>query len=79
MKKILGIVMIVIGLVLVVQGLNRGDSLVGEASEAGTELANAVDGGSRVPKHVGYIIAGGALAVVGAVVAFRGGRTGGAV
>ena len=77
MKKIIGIVVMVLGLVLVAQGLNRGDSLAGAASEAGARLANSVDGGSRVPDHIWYIVGGGILTVVGAVVAFRRGRIGG--
>ena len=75
MKRIIGIAMIVLGLVLLVQGFNREDSVAGAADEMGTEIANTVDGGSRVPEHVIYMIGGGVLALVGAVLAFRGGRS----
>ena len=74
MKRIIGIALIVLGLVLVVQGVNREDSLAGAADEAGARIANTVDGGSRVPDHLGYMIGGGVLIAIGAVLTFRGGR-----
>lgn len=75
MKTILGIVLIVAGIALFFQGWNRKDSLVGRASEAGTSIANSIDGGARTPKHVGYMVGGGVLVLVGiAVMARRGPR-----
>lgn len=71
MKNIIGIILIALGIFLFVQGLNRQDSVVGAASEAGTELANAVDGGARQPKHVIYMVGGGVLAIVGIAVMMR--------
>ena len=65
MKNIIGIVLIALGIFLFVQGLNRKDSLAGAASEATTEVANAVDGGARQPKHVVYMVAGGVIALIG--------------
>lgn len=65
MKRILGIILLIVGIVLFVQGYQRKNSLAGEAAEAGTSIANSVDGGTRTPKHVGYMIAGGVLVVVG--------------
>lgn len=65
MKNIIGIILIALGIFLFVQGLNRKDSIAGAASEAGTELANAVDGGARQPKHVVYMVAGGVVALIG--------------
>lgn len=76
MKTIIGIVLIIAGIALFFQGLNRKDSLAGEASEMGTSIANSIDGGTRTPKHVGYMIGGGALVLVGvAVMARRGPRS----
>lgn len=76
MKTIIGIVLIIAGIALFFQGLNRKDSLVGRASEAGTRIANSVDGGTRTPKHVGYMVGGGALVLVGiGVIARRGPRS----
>ena len=71
MKTILGLVLIIAGIALFFQGLNRKDSLVGRASEAGTSIANSIDGGARTPKHVGYMVGGGALVVAGIVVMMR--------
>jgi hypothetical protein len=75
MKNIIGIILIALGIFLFVQGLNRKDSLVGQASSAGTELANKVDGGTRTPKHVVYMVGGGALVIVGLAVMIRKPRT----
>ncbi|WP_404423570.1 DUF3185 family protein [Nibricoccus sp. IMCC34717] len=65
MKRLFGILLLVVGAVMIYQGLNRKDSLAGGAAEAGTKIANSVDGGSRVPKHMFYLIGGGVLAVAG--------------
>ena len=75
MKSIIGIVLIIAGIALFFQGFNRKDSLVGRASEAGTSIANSVDGGTRTPKHVIYMVGGGALVLVGIVAMSRRGRT----
>jgi len=75
MNKLIGIVLIILGCLLFVQGLNRKDSLVGKASDAGTSIANSVDGGSRTPKHVMYMVGGGALVVIGAALAFKSSST----
>lgn len=68
MKNIIGIILIALGVFLFVQGLNRKDSLAGAASTAGTQVANAVDGGARQPKHVIYMVGGGVLAIIGIAV-----------
>ena len=68
MKTIIGIVLIIAGIALFFQGMNRKDSLAGQAAEATTSIANAVDGGARTPKHVGYMVGGGVLVLVGIVV-----------
>ena len=75
MKTIIGLILIVAGIALFFQGLNRKDSLVGQAATTGTTIANSIDGGSRTPKHVGYMVGGGVLALVGiGVMARRGPR-----
>jgi drug/metabolite transporter (DMT)-like permease len=71
MTKILGIIIIILGGYLFTIGLNRQDSLVGHADSAATSVANSVDGGTRTPKHTGYMVAGGALVLVGVVISFR--------
>lgn len=65
MKTLLGIILIVAGGILFFQGLSRKDSLAGEAAEVGTSIANSIDGGARTPRHVGYMVGGGALALIG--------------
>jgi len=65
MKNILGIILIIAGIAVFIQGLNRRDSLAGAAGEVGTNIQNAVDGGARQPKHVVYMVVGGVLVVVG--------------
>lgn len=71
MKTIIGLVLIIAGIALFIQGLNRKDSLVGRASTAGTSIANTVDGGVRTPRHVGYMVGGGVLVLAGVVVMAR--------
>jgi hypothetical protein len=71
MKTILAIVLIIAGIGVFFQGLNRRDSLVGRASEAGTNIANSVDGGVRQPKHVVYMVVGGVLVLAGIGLAAR--------
>lgn len=75
MKTILGLICIIGGIALFFAGLNRKDSLAGQAATAGTSIANSLDGGARTPKHVGFMIGGGALVLVGiGVMARRGPR-----
>lgn len=71
MKTLLGIILIVAGGILFFQGLSRKDSLAGEAAEFGTSIANSIDGGARTPRHVGYMVGGGALVLVGIAVMAR--------
>ena len=65
MKTVLGLICIVAGIALFFQGINRRDSLAGHADAAATNIANAVDGGTRTSRHMGYMIGGGALVLVG--------------
>jgi hypothetical protein len=77
MKTILGLILIVAGIALFFQGLNRKDSVAGQLDRAGTSIANTVDGGARTPKHVGMMVGGGVLVVAGiALMVARGGRPG---
>lgn len=71
MKNIIGIVLIALGIFLFVQGLNRQDSVAGAAASVGTDVANAVDGGARQPKHVMFMVGGGVLAIIGVAVMVR--------
>jgi hypothetical protein len=71
MGKIIGIILIVLGGYLFSVGYSRQDSLVGHVSSTADSAANSVDGGVRTPKHVTYMVAGGVLVVLGAIVALR--------
>ena len=71
MNKIIGIVLLVAGGFLLVNGFNRQESIVGTASEMGTSVANAVDGGGRQPKHIMMMVGGTLLLVAGAAMTFR--------
>ncbi len=71
MKTLIGIVLIVAGAIIFFQGLSRKDSLAGEAATAGAKIANSIDGGARTPRHVGYMVAGGVLVLVGVGVIAR--------
>ena len=65
MKTIIGLVLIIAGIALFFQGLNRKDTLAGQLDRAGTRIANSVDGGVRTTKHVGFMVGGGALVLAG--------------
>jgi hypothetical protein len=66
MQKSLGLLLVVVGGVLIYQGVSRKDSLVGDVATLGTKVANRIDGGSRVPGHAYYIAGGTALVLAGA-------------
>jgi hypothetical protein len=65
MKKIIGLVLLVLGAVLVFNGINRKNSLAGEAANVGATVANKIDGGTRLPEHAVYIGGGAVLVLVG--------------
>ncbi|CAM2926914.1 DUF3185 family protein [Rariglobus hedericola] len=75
MSRIIGIILIVVGGFLIYQGIERKDSVAGAAAEVGTDVANAVDGKGRIPKHFYYIIGGGVIAAVGIGAVVRGGKS----
>lgn len=71
MKLIVAIVLIIAGIAIFFQGLNRKESVAGAADSAGSSIANTFDGGGRQPRHVVMMVAGGALALIGIGVAAR--------
>jgi hypothetical protein len=71
MKKPVGLLLVVVGGILIFQGWSRKDSLAGDVAEMRAKVANKVDGGTRVPKHVYYLAGGVALGVVGAGLALH--------
>jgi hypothetical protein len=67
-QRVLGIVLLVVGLVVLAFGLNATDSVSDSVSEGVT--------GRYTDKTMWYLIGGGALAVLGAGMAImRGGRS----
>jgi hypothetical protein len=74
MNRIVGIVLIVAGAIVFMMGLNRKNSLAGEAASVGTSVANSVDGGARTPQHVGYMVVGGILVLAGIGLTARGSK-----
>jgi hypothetical protein len=71
MKTILAIILIVAGVGVFFQGLNRRDTIAGRADAVGSSIANNVDGGARQPKHVVMMVVGGAMVVLGIGMAMR--------
>jgi hypothetical protein len=68
-QRIVGIVMVVIGVVLVIIGFNASDSAADQITETFT--------GRFTDKTMWYLIGGGALALLGAGLAFfKGGSRG---
>jgi hypothetical protein len=74
MSKLIGVILILVGGLLIYKGAARKDSLAGGLAETGSEIANKVDGGARVPEHYYYLIGGGVLVAVGIGATLRGRR-----
>jgi len=73
MNKIIGIILILCGGFLIYKGSERKDSIAGSVEKVSNDVANKVDGGSRIPDHTYYIIGGAVVAVVGLGMVLRGG------
>ena len=72
MKLLVAAVLITAGAFLIYCGHRRADSIAGIAEKAGKDVADVFDGRIRHPNYVVYYVGGGALVVVGALVALRG-------
>ncbi len=70
-RKILGIVLIVVGVYLCYSGEQRRTSLAGGINSMSVKVANRFDGEGRVASYVWYYVGGGVLAVAGAVMLLR--------
>ncbi len=70
-KSILALALIVLGIVIVVHGHRREDSVAGVSDKVGTSIANAWDGKARQPDHMWYYVGGGALILAGVVIGLR--------
>ncbi|HRI82282.1 MAG: hypothetical protein RLZZ129_1561 [Verrucomicrobiota bacterium] len=70
-KPFTSLILIVAGLLVIVMGTRREDSVAGISESVGTTVANAWDGKARQPKHVWYYATGGVLIVAGIASALR--------
>jgi hypothetical protein len=71
MKRLIGIILIIVGAYLFFMGVSRRNSFAGRVDTATANVSNSVDasGGTSTPTHVFYMIGGGVLVVIGAVTA----------
>ena len=70
-KFILPVVLITLGVLVIIGGRQRADSIAGVSDTVGAKIANAWDGKDRQPDHVWYYIGGGALILAGLGLARR--------
>lgn len=70
-KTLIAVVLIALGGTLLYLGNQRKESLAGAAQALGRDVASAVDGKARVTDQTLYFVGGGALVLVGLVVALR--------
>lgn len=70
-KTLLAVVLIALGGILLYLGNERKKSFAGAAQTVGHDVASAFDGKTRVTDHTLYFVGGGALILVGVVVAVR--------
>jgi hypothetical protein len=71
MRKSAALVLVVLGLVIGFLGHRQAESVSGLSDRAGTKIANAWDGGLRVPEHYWWYAGGGLLVVAGAALFLR--------
>ncbi|MBP6507756.1 MAG: DUF3185 family protein [Opitutaceae bacterium] len=70
-KLVLSLCLIAVGIVVIVMGHRREESVVGLSDAAGANIANAFDGKARQPEHLWYYVGGGALILAGVATALR--------
>jgi len=73
MNKVIGILLILVGVYVCYLGNSRRGSVAGELDTAGAKVANAVDGKGHTTNATWYFVGGGVLIVVGAA-SLLGGR-----
>lgn len=71
MRKITALLLLSAGLVVVVLGYRRSESVAGVSETVGTKLANTWDGKVRQPDHVWYYAGAGVLMLAGGALWFR--------
>ena len=65
MNKLIALVLIVVGIIVIVTGHRRSESVAGVTDTVGAKIANTFDGNARQPEHVWYYVGGGVLIVAG--------------
>jgi hypothetical protein len=71
MNRILGIIIVLVGVYLLSVGISRRNSFVGHVDTAAANVANSVNGNTSEPTHVFYLVGGGLLILAGAAIGFR--------
>lgn len=72
MKKLaFSSLLIGLGIVIIVMGHRRENSIAGVSDSVGTSLANTWDGKARQPEYLWYYVGGGTLILAGIVTALR--------
>lgn len=70
-KLVVSLLLIAIGIVAIVIGQRRSESIAGISASVGTKIANTWDGKARQPDHVWYYVGGGVLLLAGVAVGLR--------
>jgi hypothetical protein len=71
MRKSAALVLVLLGFVIGFLGYRRAESMSGLSDRAGTKIANAWDGGLRVPEHYWWYAGGGLLVLAGGALLLR--------
>ena len=71
MKKIIGVLLVLIGGWLVYSGYNRAESIAGKTEEGLADLKNEIDGKTRVADHFWYYAGGALLVIAGGAMVLR--------
>jgi len=66
-KKIIGLILIIVGIYVCYLGNSRRSSVAGNIDSASATVANKVDGKEHVTDATWYFVGGGVLIVAGAV------------
>lgn len=65
------VLLIVCGVLVIIGGHRRSESVAGVSETVEAKIANAWDGQARQPDHVWYYVGGGALILTGLGLALR--------
>lgn len=67
MKRVVGLILLIIGVWLIHSGWTRRESLAGKAEAKIAEIGRKLDGESRAPDYLWQLAGGGVLVLAGAV------------